>query len=83
MRMAGLWGMPPRTEPAPIRRQIAPPALVRHADPWQDLNYLDKQEWEEAWWPDARLAGISEAQARQDFLSEIARRKTINEEPMM
>lgn len=83
MRMAGLWGIPPRTEPAmqPIR-QLAPGPVSAPSDPWDALSWADKNEFEMYWKPDATVAGVDERQAKQQFLLEIAsRRASLNDDP--
>jgi hypothetical protein len=82
-RLQGLWGMPPRTEPALATRQTNPrPALTRSADPWEALSWADKREYDLEWKEAAVAKGISEPQARQMFLAELAsRRIPINDDP--
>lgn len=72
MRAMGMFGMPPRDCPAqmPPAAKLQTP-LTAVADPFQALNALQKQEWELEWWPDAQAAGITEKQAREDFLRHI------------
>ena len=82
MRMAGLWGMPAREAPAPIK-QVNPRPLTASNDPWDTLTWADRQEFDLQWKPYAEEAGIPMAQAKQRFLSEVIlpRRSPLNDEP--
>jgi hypothetical protein len=83
-RMAGLWGMPPRSEPAVVKQVNASPsrALTAPADPWDGLTGTEKWEFDMEWKQAAEAAGIPLAQAKQDFMNEIAmRRQPLNDDP--
>lgn len=83
MRMAGLWGMPPRAAPALKQvNQLAPTPVSTPGDPWHSLSWADKNEFNMYWKPDADAAGVPEHEARQKFLLEIESRRTpLNDDP--
>jgi hypothetical protein len=71
-RLQGLWGMPPRSEPAiAAKRRHVPKQLTQSADPWDSLSWADKAEFDMYWKADAEAAGVSLPQARQRFLQEV------------
>lgn len=75
----GMYGVAPRQGPA---LQVAPPPpLAPPADPWQQLPWADKAEFQTQWWPLAESRGLSEAQARQHFMAELSSRRQLNDEP--
>ena len=75
----GMYGIPPRSGPA---LQSAPtPQPTTPTDPWMNLPWADKAEFQTEWWPLAQQQNRSEMQARQDFMGELARRKQLNDEP--
>ncbi len=73
-----MYGVSPRSGPAlqPSAKEIAAPT-----DPWQQLPWADKAEFQTEWWPLAQERGRSEVQARQDFMAELANRRQLNDEP--
>lgn len=83
MRIQGLWGMPARNAPASLAKQVsAPRQLTQATDPWDALSWADKQEFDMEWKQAAAAAGVSEQQARQQFLLELQNRRIpINDEP--
>lgn len=85
MRMAGLWGMPARSAPAtPLTQvnRIGPNPISAPTDPWHALSWADKNEFEMFWKADAEAAGVPLQQARQQFLAELASRRTpLNDDP--
>ena len=75
----GMYGIPPRSGTA---LQSAPtPQQTTTTDPWMNLPWADKAEFQTEWWPLAQQQNRSEMQARQDFMGELARRKQLNDEP--
>lgn len=84
MRLGGLWGMSARSGPAPTRQpqRIAAAPLTGPSDPWHALSWADKNEFEMFWKADAEAAGVPLQQARQQFLAELASRRTpLNDDP--
>ena len=73
-----MYGISPRIGPA-LQRQEAIAATA--SDPWQQLPWADKAEFQTEWLPLAIQRGRSEMQARQDFMAELANRKQLNDEP--
>lgn len=83
MRAQGLFGMPPRTEPAsPPKRRTS---LSQSADPWDSLTWADREEFNLYWAPDAEATGVSLQQAKQRFLTEVIlpRRQPLNDDPYL
>jgi hypothetical protein len=83
MRMAGLWGIPARSGPAEPIKQINPtPSLLQSADPWDNLTWGERQEFDMEWKTDAEAAGVPIREARQKFLEEVnKRRQPLNDDP--
>jgi len=73
----GMYGVAPRSGPA-LQRQAA---IEAPTDPWQQLPWADKAEFQTEWWPLAQQSGRSEMQAREDFMAELANRRQLNDEP--
>ena len=80
MGTRGMYGVPPRVGPAQVK-QI--PQLAQAADPWSALHFNEKAEFETEWMPAAEAYGKSRQQAQQDFLLELANRKSLNDERSM
>lgn len=80
MGSRGMWGVPPRTSPAELKQvnQVMP-----SLDPFSQLAFKDKAEFEAFWWPDAQIVGRNRQQAQNDFLMELAKRKSFNDEPSL
>jgi hypothetical protein len=74
----GMYGIPPRSGPV---LPAAPTPTQSPLDPWQQLPWADKAEFQTEWLPLAIQRGRSEMQARQDFMAELANRKQLNDEP--
>ena len=74
-----MYGIPPRVGPA--LQSAAPTPTQSPLDPWQQLPWADKAEFQTEWLPLAIQRGRSEMQARQDFMAELANRKQLNDEP--
>ncbi len=75
----GMYGIAARVGPA---LPSAPQAqLTTATDPWANLPWADKAEFQTEWWPLAQQSGRSEIQARQDFMRELANRRQLNDEP--
>jgi len=72
-----MYGLAPRTGPAPLEKQAAP---QQSFDPMTGLNQIEKAEFQMYWLPDAKAAGISDAQALNGFRQELAQRKSIRDE---
>lgn len=85
MRMSGLFGMPPRTEPASLPGPKRRTALSQSADPWETLTWADKEEFDLYWKPDAEATGVPLQQAKQRFLTEVIlpRRQPLNDDPYL
>jgi hypothetical protein len=81
VRGMGMFGLPPRTGPA--GRGASVPQLARTASPFDALGAVDRMEFETNWLPDAVANNVPVEQARQRFLMEIAKRKTINDDFQM
>ena len=84
LRAAGLWVMPARDAPAPPLKQVnaRAPQSATPADPWEKLSGTEKWEFDMEWKSAAEAAGIPLAQAKQDFMNEIAlRRQPLNDDP--
>ncbi len=75
-----MFGVAPRNGPAmqPESPKLQPTIDV---DPWQQLPWADKAEFQTEWWPLAEAKGRSEVQARQDFMAQLAHRRQLNDEP--
>ncbi len=82
MRLGGLWGMPARTGPAPMKQVNQPPRqLTQSADPWDSLSWADKQEYDMQYKDAAAAMGIPEWRSKQEFLAVVeSRRNPINDE---
>jgi hypothetical protein len=82
MGARGMFGVPPRTGPA-IQRQ-AQPQPFHPPDPFDTLlTGADKLEFQTIVLPDARRAGVSDAEARRHFLEDVLqRRQSLNDEPL-
>jgi len=76
----GMVGIPPRSGPAETGQ---PSRFVTAADPWQALTRIEHDEFEKEWLVDAVTHNVSPQQARNDFLAELAKRKSFNDEPSM
>jgi hypothetical protein len=81
VRMAGMVavGLEPRTAPAYNPR---PTRLATAANPWDALTGSERMEWEFEYLPDALRNNVSESAARQRFLSDLAARKTLIDDPL-
>lgn len=78
--LTGIVGFPPRGGPA--QRQIPRSAQPqRSIDPWDDLGAVERMEFETNWLPDAEAHNIPLAQAKSQFMAEIANRKRFNDLP--
>ena len=75
----GMYGIPPRSGPALQAAPTPQPSIA--TDPWNNLAWADKAEFQTQWWPLAQESGRSEMQARQDFMAELANRRQLNDEP--
>ena len=84
VRMAGLmaFGLEPRDAPARMVHH-APRQLTAVLDPWDALSGAERMEFDTFWKADAEAAGISLQQARRQFMAEIEKRKSLNDEPSM
>lgn len=84
MGARGMFGVPPRTGPA-LQRPSQPVQPFHPSDPFETiLTGADKMEFETLWWPDAQRAGVTLANARQEFLQTVMqRRQPLNDEPFM
>ena len=80
MGSRGMYGVAPRSGPARQRMNQTAAVPAYSADPWDGLSWADKQEFELYWVKDAEAAGKTRAQARQDFMNELASRKTLNDD---
>lgn len=78
----GMVGIPPRSGPA-MRQQAGQHRLLAASDPWDAVTGAEKMEFDMYWKPDAEAAGLTEMQARQRFMRELAERKALNDEPSM
>lgn len=77
MGARGMWGVPPRVGPA-LQSQTKQPEQPRNSM----LSGADQMEFEMFWLPDARQAGVSEGQALNEFVQELAKRRTpLSDEP--
>lgn len=76
MGSRGMFGVSPRVGPA----QLARPAQQLPLLP-QQMTGAEQLEFNTLWLPDALQSGISRQQAEQDFLIEVAKRKTLNDDP--
>lgn len=83
MGQRGMYGVPPRMGAAiqPPTKAIAP--VVEQYTAWDShLSWADKQEFELEWKTSAERAGVSVHRAQQDFLVELAKRRTsLNDDP--
>lgn len=75
----GMFGLTPRSAPAEIPRKAIPSQALQTYD---GLTVPERMEYEVEWLPDAVRHGISPAQAKQDFMAELAKRKQpLNDDP--
>lgn len=84
MRLGGLWGMPARDAPAPIKQvNTRTPQLTASTDPWDSLTGADKMEFDLEWKQAAEDAGIPMQEAKRRFLAEVVtpRRMPLNDDP--
>ncbi len=77
-----MFGIPPRSGPAGLPAPTTQQSTL-DTDPWLQLPWADKAEFQTQWWPLAEQSGRSEMQARQDFMRELQQRKQLNDEPFM
>lgn len=82
MGSRGMWGVPPRTAPAEAQRQPQQQSAAL-LDPFGALPFFQKAEFEAEWWPIAQTLGKSRQQAQNDYLMDLAKRKSFNDEPSM
>ncbi len=81
MRLGGLYGMAPREGPATPKFSPKPKSNAA-ADPWDNLTWSEREEYNLIYKDDAEKAGLSQAQARQYFLEVLAERKQpLNDDP--
>ncbi len=80
MGSRGMFGVAPRSGPA---LQSAPQPPPSPTDPFSQLPWADKAEFQTQWWPLAEQSGRSEMQARSDFMRELQQRKQLNDEPFL
>jgi hypothetical protein len=84
MRLGGLWGMPARDAPAPVKQVNRRPAqLTASTDPWDTLTGADMMEFDLEWKGAAEAAGVPLSVAKQQFLAEVImpRRMPLNDDP--
>jgi hypothetical protein len=80
LQSRGIIGIPPRTGPA---QQPQQPRLVDAPDPMAALSYIEKMEFQTQWLAPGLAEGHSKQRVEQDFLRELANRKSFNDEPSM
>lgn len=76
----GMIGMSPRSGPAAPREL---PRLLAEADPVSAITALERMEYQTQWLPAGREKGLSEKRIMQDFIAELATRKSFNDEPLI
>ncbi len=76
-----MWGVPPRSGPA-IKQAGYGTTAPRTGDVWDGLSYADKAEFDMYWKADAESAGVPIQQAKAKFLTEIANRRALHDEPI-
>ena len=75
-----MWGIPPRSGPAEVQQ---PSRLAAAPDPWAALTGVEKMEFQTQWLPLGLDKGYSMQRIQQDFLRELADRKSFRDEPSM
>ncbi len=82
MRSMGMWPISPRVGPAqPPNMSVSPRRPLDPIAAFNDLGAVDRMEFETNWLPDAEAHNIPLDQAKQKFLAELAKRKTLNDDP--
>ena len=77
MGSRGMWGVAPRTGPA-----LQPKQAIETKAIHPQLTGADQMEFDMYWLPDAKRANVSEAQALNEFMQELAKRRTpLNDDP--
>jgi len=80
MRSAGMWPIPPRVGPAQPPEQRLPPPPSDPVTAFHNLSAIEKMEFQTQWLPDAEAAGVPLSAARQRFVEELSKRKSLNDE---
>lgn len=72
MGSRGMFGVAPRTGSA---MKQAGQSSTQRTEPWDGLSYAERNEFDMFWKKEAEAAGIPIAQAKQQFMIELASRK--------